>query len=221
MSPRESKKRRRERALIVSRHLAAEYPDVTCALTHQDPFELLVATVLSAQCTDKKVNEVTPELFARWPSPELMSEADGTLEEVVHPTGFFRQKAKNLRGLSRRLVERHAGVVPQTMDELTALPGVARKTANVVLGTAFGIAVGVVVDTHVKRITYKRLKLVSREDPVHVERELMELVPPEEWTHYSHRMIWHGRLVCDARRPACDRCVMTEVCPSAFKTDDN
>ena len=219
MAPPESKKRRRERALIVSRHLAAEYPDVQCALTHDNPFELLVATVLSAQCTDKKVNEVTPELFARWPTPSALADASGQLEEVVHSTGFFRQKAKNLRGLSRRLRDVHGGVVPQTMDELTALPGVARKTANVVLGTAFGIAVGVVVDTHVKRIAHKRLKLVSRDDPVHVERELMELVPQQEWTNYSHRMIWHGRLVCDARRPACDRCVMTEVCPSAFQTD--
>ena len=217
MSPRESKKRRRERALIVSHHLAAEYPDVTCALTHQNPFELLVATVLSAQCTDKKVNEVTPELFARWPTPATLGEADATLEEVVHPTGFFRQKAKNLRGLSRRITELHGGEVPRTMEELVALPGVARKTANVVLGTAFGIAVGVVVDTHVKRICHKRLKLVTKDDPVHVERQLMELLPEEEWVNYSHRMIWHGRLVCDARRPACDRCVMTEVCPSAHK----
>lgn len=220
MSPRESNKRRRERALIVSRHLAQDYPDVTCALIHQNPFELLVATVLSAQCTDKKVNEVTPELFARWPTPALMGEADGTLEEVVHATGFFRQKAKNLRGLSRRLTEHHGGQVPKTMDELVQLPGVARKTANVVLGTAFGIAVGIVVDTHVKRLCHRRLKLVSKDDPVVVERELMELLAPEEWVNYSHRMIWHGRLVCDAKKPACDRCTMIEVCPSAFNTDD-
>lgn len=199
----------------MANHLAQEYPDFTCALVHDSPFQLLVATVLSAQCTDKKVNEVTPELFSRWPDPSSMAEADGTLEEVVHATGFFRQKAKNLRGLSARLRDFHSGEVPKTMEELTALPGVARKTANVVLGTAFGIAVGIVVDTHVKRIAHRRLKLVSREDPVHVERELMELLPKENWVDYSHRMIWHGRLVCDARRPACERCVMTEVCPSA------
>ena len=215
MSPRESKKRRKERALVVAQHLARDYPEVTCALVHDGPFELLVATVLSAQCTDKKVNEVTPELFARWPTPEALAEADATLEAVVRPTGFYRTKAKHLRGLSARIRDLHGGEVPRTMEALIALPGVARKTANVVLGTAFGRAVGIVVDTHVKRIAHRRLKLVSREDPVHVERELMALLPPDQWVHYSHRMIWHGRLVCDARRPACERCSMTEVCPSA------
>ena len=201
--------------MAVAERLAEDYADKTCALTFTNPFELLVATVLSAQCTDKKVNEITPRLFTRWPDAGALAEADGELEQVIRPTGFFNNKAKSLRGLSARIQQLHEGEVPRTMEELLELPGVARKTANVVLGTAFGIAVGVVVDTHVKRICHKRLKLVPKDDPVKVERELMGLLPSEEWVNFSHRLVWHGRLVCDARRPACERCNMIDLCPSS------
>jgi len=215
---RESKKSRQARALSIAERLKESQPDATCALRHTNAFELLVATVLSAQCTDKKVNEVMPELIARWPTPELMAEAPpGELEEVIHATGFFNQKAKSLRGLSMGLRDDFAGAVPQTMAELTRLPGVARKTANVVLGTAFGIAVGVVVDTHVKRIAGLRLRLTAETDPTKVERDLMELLPETEWIDFSHRLIWHGRRVCSARSPSCDTCNMPDLCPSAHE----
>lgn len=212
--PRMTKAARRERAEEVCRLLGQDYPEATCALDHADPFQLLVATILSAQCTDARVNMVTPELFRRWPDPERLAAASQEdVEGVVQSTGFYRNKAKNLLGMARALTQCHGGKVPADMDALTALPGVARKTANVVLGTAFGRNEGVVVDTHVHRITH-RLGLTSHHDPVKVERDLMEILPRGEWTVFSHRMILHGRRICDARKPRCAACVLREGCPS-------
>jgi endonuclease-3 len=194
--------------------LRAAYPDAECALDHRDAFQLLASTILSAQCTDVRVNMVTPELFRRWPGPAALAGArQAEVEEVVRSTGFFRNKAKSLRGMASALRDRHGGAVPRTMGELTALPGVARKTANVVLGTAFGIAEGVVVDTHVGRIA-RRLGLSSEEDPVKVERDLMAALPREEWVMFSHRLIHHGRRVCRARGPRCGECPVAGLCPS-------
>lgn len=202
-------------ALEILRRLREAYPDTTCALVHRNPFELLAATILSAQCTDARVNRVTPELFARYPTPAALAAAEQRdLEGIVRSTGFFRNKSKNLIGMAAALVERHEGRVPRSLEELTDLPGVARKTANVVLGTAFGIASGVVVDTHVGRIT-RLLGLTQHTDAVKVERDLMALLPREEWVDFSHRLIFHGRAVCVARRPACDRCTLASLCPSA------
>ncbi len=194
--------------------LRAAYPDAECALRHEDAFELLASTILSAQCTDARVNMVTPELFRRWPGPAALAGAgQEEVEEVVRSTGFFRNKAKSLRGMAAALRDRHGGAVPRTMEELTALPGVARKTANVVLGTAFGIADGVVVDTHVGRIA-RRLGLTREEDPVKVERDLMAALPREEWVMFAHRLIHHGRRVCTARAPRCGECPVAGLCPS-------
>ena len=194
--------------------LKSAYPDAECALRHGDAFQLLAATILSAQCTDARVNMVTPELFRRWPTPAALAEASqGEVEGVVRSTGFFRNKAKSLRGMAAALRDRHGGAVPRTMEELTALPGAARKTANVVLGTAFGIAEGVVVDTHVGRIA-RRLGLTKHDDPVKVERDLMAALPREEWTMFSHRLIHHGRRVCTARSPKCGECPVAAMCPS-------
>ncbi len=194
--------------------LRAAYPVAECALRHGDAFQLLAATILSAQCTDARVNLVTPELFRRWPTPAALAGASqAEVEGVVRSTGFFRNKAKSLRGMAAALRDRHGGAVPRTMDELTALPGAARKTANVVLGTAFGIAEGVVVDTHVKRIA-RRLGLTRHADPVKVERDLMAALPREEWTMFSHRLIHHGRRVCTARSPKCGACPVADLCPS-------
>jgi len=194
--------------------LREAYPEAECALRHRGPFELLAATILSAQCTDARVNLVTPELFRRWPGPaELARAPQAAVESVVRSTGFFRNKAKSLRGMAAAIRDRHGGEVPRTMEELTELPGVARKTANVVLGTAFGIASGVVVDTHVGRIA-RRLGLTREEDPVKVERDLQALLPREEWTAFSHRVIHHGRRVCTARSPRCATCPLGGLCPS-------
>ena len=204
-----------ERIGAILDELDREYPEVECALDHTKPLELLVATILSAQCTDDRVNIVTRELFPKYPTPQHYAEADvADLEAVIRSTGFFRNKAKNLVGMGRGLVERHGGEVPRTMDELLALPGVARKTANVVLGTAFRIAVGVVVDTHVGRLA-QRLGLTKHEDPVRIEQDLMRLVPQDHWIRLSHQLIWHGRRVCGARKPDCDRCGLRDWCPSA------
>jgi endonuclease-3 len=212
---RESADAKRSRARSIAARLAREYADATCALTHEDPLQLLVATILSAQCTDARVNLVTPGLFARYRDARAFAESPpGELEEAIRSTGFFNNKAKNLRGCARRLVDKHGGTVPRTLEELLELPGVARKTANVVLGTAFGIAAGVVVDTHVARIT-KLLGLTRATDPVKIERDLIALLPREAWIDFSHRLIWHGRRVCIARRPQCDRCVLADLCPSA------
>ncbi|MCB9378466.1 MAG: endonuclease III [Holophagales bacterium] len=215
VSRRESAAARRERTAALIERLRGAYPDAHCALEHRSPLELLVATILSAQCTDVRVNQVTPELFARYPDAEAYAQAD--LEEVerrIQSTGFFRNKAKSLVGLGRALVERHGGRVPRTMAELTALPGVGRKTANVVLGNAFGIDEGIVVDTHVGRLS-KRLGLTRESDPVKVEKDLMALVPRDDWTLWSHLLIFHGRQVCKAPRPRCADCVLADLCPSA------
>ena len=193
--------------------LQQEYPDVTCALDHQDPLQLLVATILSAQCTDARVNMVTPALFARYPTAADFANARlPDLERLIHSTGFFRNKAKNLKAAGQRLFTQFKGQIPRTMEELLSLPGVARKTANVVLGTAFGIASGVVVDTHVFRLSH-RLGLTRAKTPEKVEADLMKTIPQEEWIQFSHRLIHHGRRVCSARNPQCDRCSLSEVCP--------
>jgi endonuclease-3 len=197
----------------VARALAKVYPDARCALDYRNPFELLVATILSAQCTDKMVNRVTPAFFARFPdAPALAGSEPSELEELIHRTGFFRAKARNLRGMAEALVERHGGEVPADLDALTALPGVGRKTAHVVLGNAFGLASGVVVDTHVKRLSF-RLGLTEATEPEKVERDLSAVLPRSGWVMFSHRMIEHGRTTCKAARPRCDACALAKVCP--------
>jgi endonuclease-3 len=203
----------------VLRVLDKLYPAADCELHRENPFELLCATILSAQCTDERVNMVTPALFARFPTPAAMGQAEQSeVEGLIRSTGFFRNKAKNLIGASRTLVERWGGEVPRTMDELLQLPGVARKTANVVLGTAFGIADGVVVDTHVARLS-GRLGLSRETAAEKIEADLMKLVPRERWILLAHQIIWHGRRVCEARKPKCDVCPLAPHCPSAFHAD--
>jgi endonuclease-3 len=205
----------RRRALRIHRRLAAAYPEARCSLDYTTPLELLVATILSAQCTDERVNKVTPELFRRHPTAEHYARApQEAIEELIRSTGFFRNKAKSIRGAAIRLVEDFGGKVPETMDELLTLPGVARKTANVVLGNAYGKASGVVVDTHVGRIT-RRLGLTKETDPVKVERDLMALLPAKHWVLWSHQLIHHGRQICLARSPRCASCVVADLCPSA------
>lgn len=192
--------------------LREEYGDAECALVNESPFQLLIATILSAQCTDERVNMVTPELFRRFPGPAELAQAPlGEIEKIIQSTGFFRNKAKNIQACSRRLVEQHDGELPTNLEELVQLPGVGRKTANVVLGTAYGIASGVVVDTHVQRIS-RRFGLTNAESPEKIEAELMELLPREEWIDYSHRVIHHGRRVCKALRPQCDECTLNKIC---------
>lgn len=203
----------KRRAHTVCRRLKKAYPEAPCALNHSNAFELLAATILSAQCTDARVNLVTPKLFERFPTPFALAEASQEdVEAIVQSTGFFREKAKNLRGMAAGLVEHHGGEVPKNLKALTALPGVGRKTANVVLGTAFGLATGVVVDTHVKRLS-TRLGLTNANDPVAIERDLMKMLPKAQWIMYSHRIIYHGRQVCAARSPKCVDCTMLDLCP--------
>ncbi len=197
--------------------LKSAYPDARTALDWSNPLELLVATVLSAQTTDVRVNSVTPDLFAKYPTAADLADADPTeLEETIRPTGFFRNKAKSLQGMARALVEDHGGEVPPTMEDLVALPGVGRKTANVVLGNAFGIDEGIVVDTHVRRLS-NRLGFTTQSDPEKIERDLIQTVPKRDWTVFSHLLILHGRRVCKARKPACGDCVVNDLCPSAFE----
>jgi endonuclease-3 len=199
---------------IVAR-LRRRFPEAKCALDHQDPLQLLVATILSAQCTDVRVNLVTRDLFARYHVAADYAAADpAVFEQEIKPTGFFRNKTKSVLGMAQALVERHEGQVPRTMEELIRLPGVGRKTANVVLGTAFGINAGVVVDTHVSRIA-NRLKLTRQKDPVKIEQDLMKLVPRKDWTDFSHLLIHHGRAICEARKPKCEICPVNDLCPSA------
>jgi len=199
------------------RRLRREYPGATCSLEHADPYQLLVATILSAQCTDERVNMVTPALFRRYPSPEDLAGArPDELEEMIKSTGFFRNKTKSLLGMAGAVTERYRGRIPETMEELTALPGVGRKTANVVLGNAFHTNVGVVVDTHVGRLA-QRLGLSASDDPVAIEQDLMKCVPREDWTDIAHLLIYHGRAVCRAQKPRCGDCVLNDLCPSAFK----
>ena len=207
---------RKARVRKIIARLKKEYPDATCALHHSSALELVVATILSAQCTDVRVNMVTPHLFAKYRTAADYAAADPrVLEKEIQSTGFFRNKTKSIIGMAQALVERHGGEVPQTMDELTALPGVGRKTANVILGTWFKKNEGVVVDTHVHRLT-RLLKLTRQDDPVKIERDLMELVPREDWTWFSHTLILHGRQVCIARRPRCADCVINHLCPSSL-----
>jgi len=195
------------------RRLARIYPEPRCGLDFRDAYELLSATVLSAQCTDARVNLVTPALFARFPDANALATADpAEVEALIRPTGFFRAKARHLIGLAGAIVERHAGEVPPDLDALTALPGVGRKTAHVVMGNAFGIASGVVVDTHVKRLAF-RLGLTARTDPVHIEHELAALVPKSRWIILPHWLIAHGRRICTALRPRCGECPLAELCP--------
>ena len=197
--------------------LKSEYPGAKTALDWTNPLELLVATILSAQTTDVRVNAVTPTLFAKYPTAADYAAADPTeLEEDIRPTGFFRNKAKSLRGMAHALVDDHGGEVPRTMEDLVALPGVGRKTANVVLGNAFSIDEGVVVDTHVRRLS-NRLGFTTHNDPEKIERDLMQTVPKRDWTVFSHLLILHGRSVCKARKPACEDCVVNDLCPSAFE----
>ena len=214
--PRESKAARCARARRINRVLTRLYPAKT-ALHHSNPFQLLVATILSAQCTDVRVNQVLPGLFARYQTPADFANADrAELEEIIRSTGFFRSKAKNIQAASRALLEDYGGEMPTSIEELTKLAGVGRKTANVVLGSAFGIASGVVVDTHVGRLS-RRMHLTKHDDPVKVEKDLMELLPRKEWIGFSHRMIWHGRAICLARRPRCEECPLVPDCPTSAK----
>ena len=211
----ETKAEKRARVEEIIRRLWEEYPDATTSLKHTNPYELLVATILSAQCTDERVNMVTPELFERYPSPEELAGAKPEdVEEIIRSTGFYRQKTKSLIGMAESVVEDHDGDVPDTMKELVKLRGVGRKTANVVLGNAFGKDEGVVVDTHVKRIS-GRLGLTRETSPEKIEPDLMELVPEDSWTDLPHLFIFHGRAVCKAPTPVCDECVLADLCPSA------
>lgn len=197
----------------ILRRLKKHYGDAECALIHDSPFQLLTATILSAQCTDERVNATTPTLFKKYPTPEKLAAAKlSAVEKIVKPLGFFRSKAKNITGMAKGLMKDHDGKVPRTLEELVALPGVGRKTANVVLGTAFGIPSGVVVDTHVKRIS-NLLGLTTSKNPEIIERDLMALLPESEWIMYSHRLIHHGRQICIARRPQCRECPLLTYCP--------
>lgn len=213
--PRKSRARvdesQRIRAIVAT--LAETYGDVTCALTHRNAFELLAATILSAQCTDERVNQQTPMLFKAYPTPQALATAKTEdVETIIKPLGFFRAKAANLMGMAKKLVEDYGGEIPQELEQLITLPGVGRKTANVVLGTAYGIPSGVVVDTHVRRIT-NLLGLTAQSDPVKIETDLMAILPEEEWIDFSHRLIHHGRRICIARRPRCTECPLLAVCP--------
>ena len=215
MSPRRKSRSKKLRAQEVLIRLKAEYPDATCSLDYETPMQLLVATILSAQCTDERVNKVTPALFGKYPTAEAMAIAElSDIEELVRSTGFYRNKSKNIQGSCRMIVEEFGGEVPRTMPELLKLPGVARKTANVVLAHAFGINAGVTVDTHVKRLT-NRLGLTEYPDPKRIERDLMQLLPQPDWENWSIRLIYHGRAVCSARKPECDRCFLSDLCPSS------
>jgi len=209
----------RKRALLTIERLKQIYP-AQCELDFRNPFELLVATILSAQSTDKTVNRVTPKLFERWPGPRELAEADpAEVEMLIMPTGFFREKTKSLRGAAAALAERFNGEVPPRIEDLVTLPGVGRKTANVVLGVAFGVP-GFAVDTHVNRLC-NRLKLTDSRDPVQIEKDVCEVVPAEEWTDLSLRLILHGRRICDARRPLCEQCVLNDFCPSSLTRPSN
>jgi endonuclease III len=203
----------KKRARQVAELLAREYADAECALVHESAFELLIATILSAQCTDERVNIVTKDLFSKYSTPAALGAVPiPRLEKLIQSTGFFRNKAKNIHACCVRLVKEHGGDVPAELDKLVHLPGVGRKTANVVLGTAFGIPSGVVVDTHVTRVS-QRLGLTEHEDAVKIERDLIEQLPQGEWINFSHRMIWHGRRICKARKPLCGSCVLEKLCP--------
>lgn len=207
-----------KRVAAILAGLDAAYPNATCELKHDNAFQLLIATILSAQCTDVRVNQVTQELFKKYKTPQDFAVASpAELEQEIRPTGFFRNKTKSVMGASKEIVEKFGGQVPRTMDEILTLPGVARKTANVVLGTAYGIASGVVVDTHVQRLS-NRLDLTRNEDPKKIEQDLMAIIPQEKWIIFSHQLIWHGRRVCFARKPRCVECNLESLCYSKDKT---
>jgi endonuclease-3 len=206
---------RKERAAEILRRLEREYPDARTALDFEGPYQLLVATILSAQCTDERVNMVTPALFRRFPAATALAGAKAeTVEDMIRSTGFFRNKTRSLLGMSNAVVDRHAGEIPDTMEELVELPGVGRKTANVVLGNAFGKDEGIVVDTHVGRLS-RRLGLTRQDDPVRVEKDLTRLFPRDTWTDLAHVLIFHGRAICRAPRPRCGDCVLADICPSS------
>ena len=201
-----------QRAQKISLGLAKTYGNAECALLHRNPFELLVATILSAQCTDERVNSVTPKLFAKYPTArKLANSRQEDVEKIVHSLGFFRAKASNIRGMAQQLVGLYGGEVPADLEQLIELPGIGRKTANVVLGTAFGVASGVVVDTHVKRLT-RLMGLTTSTTPEQIERDLIQLLPQEDWVNFSHRLIHHGRQICIARRPQCTKCPLIKDC---------
>ncbi|HEX4074077.1 MAG TPA: endonuclease III [Candidatus Acidoferrales bacterium] len=207
------------RVRAILKGLDEAYPAATCALKHENAFQLLIATILSAQCTDERVNQVTATLFPKYPTPKDFAYANpAELEKEIRPTGFFRNKTKSIVGASKKIVEEFHGEVPRTMDQLLTLSGVARKTANVVLGTAFGIAAGVVVDTHVLRLS-ERLDLTKNTEPKKVELDLMKVIPQDRWILFSHQMIWHGRRVCVARKPRCIECNLERLCYSKDKTN--
>jgi endonuclease-3 len=207
-----------QRVRAILQKLDEAYPDVTCALVHENPFQLLISTILSAQCTDVRVNEVTKTLFQKYPTPKDFAYADPKeLEQEIRPTGFFRNKTKSIMGASKKLIEEFGGEVPRTMEQVLTLPGAARKTANVVLGTAFGIASGVVVDTHVARLS-ERLDLSHNTDPKKIEQDLMKIIPQERWILFSHQLIWHGRKICQARKPRCAECNLERLCYAKDKT---
>lgn len=206
------------RVRAILKGLDEAYPAATCALKHDNAFQLLISTILSAQCTDERVNQVTATLYKKYPDPKAFAYANPSeLEQEIRPTGFFRNKTKSVMGASKKIVEEFHGHVPQTMEQLLTLPGVARKTANVVLGTAFGIASGVVVDTHVTRLA-QRLDLTKNEDPKKIEQDLMAVIPKDHWILFSHQLIWHGRRVCQARKPKCIECNLEKLCYSKDKT---
>ena len=205
---------KKKRTLEIIKRLKKAYPDAHCALNHTSPFELLIATILSAQCTDERVNIVTADLFRKYRSPQdFVDVSQAELEKDIHSTGFFRNKAKNIKAASQRLIEVYKGEIPRTMEEILTLGGVARKTGNVVLGNAFGIASGVVVDTHVSRLS-QRLGLTNEKTPEKIERDLEKLVPKRNWIMFPHWMIFHGRQICNARKPKCTECVLANICPS-------
>jgi endonuclease-3 len=209
----EAAEEKKKRALTIAGRLATAYPEIQVPLHHRNNYELLVATILSAQCTDEMVNKVTPELFHRFPTPDSLARAPvGQIEKIIRRLGLFRAKARSLKQCAKQLVEKHGGEVPAAMEDLIGLAGVGRKTANVILGHAFGIP-GIVVDTHCKRLS-RRLGLTRKEDPKKIEQDLTKLLPPQQWTGFSHRLILHGRRVCYARKPACKTCLLNELCPS-------
>jgi endonuclease-3 len=206
------------RVQLILKTLDEMYPDATCALIHRDPWELLVATILSAQCTDKRVNEVTPGLFRKYPTPrDFAAVRPEALANDIRSTGFFNNKAKSIVGAAKKIVDEFGGKVPRTLEELITVPGAARKTANVVLGTAYGIASGVVVDTHVQRIS-RRLDLTKQSDPVKVEQDLIKIIPRDRWILFAHQIIHHGRALCIARKPKCAECRLDPICYAADKT---
>ena len=216
MPRRESIEELKARTRDIIRRLKRAYPDAKCSLNHSNPFELLVATILSAQCTDERVNIVTADLFRKYTKPEdYLKVSPRELEKDIQSTGFFRNKTKSIQGTSKVLTEEYGGQVPHTMDELLELPGVARKTANVVLGNAFGIKAGVVVDTHVTRLSH-RLALTQQKTAEKIEQDLIPIVPRKDWVIFPHLMIWHGRKICKARNPLCAECVIEKQCPSSF-----